>query len=148
MRRIAKAAFRSTQRNQEERLIFGRNRSAFFSYVNSKTGRCSSAVKIVINDGAKDYETSNIFCRKFMNNFSAHIGSRTDPHLFATAGDSAMMFNCSGADVLEPLISYPSSNSNSDGISFRLLKTKAKLIIRLLNIIFQNSIQDGVFPSL
>ena len=121
MRRIAKAAIISTQRNQEERLIYDRNRSAFFSYVNCNIGRCSSAVKIVINDGATDYETSNICCRKFMNNFSAPISSGTDPHLSATAGDTALMLNCTEADVLVALIFCPSFNSSSDGILFQLL---------------------------
>ena len=105
MRRIAKAAIRSTQHNLEERLTLGRNRSACFSYVNSKTDRCSSAAKIVINDGATDYETSNIFSRDLMNNFSAPSGSCIDPHLSATAGDSALMFNCNVAHVLVALVS-------------------------------------------
>ena len=47
--------------------------------------------------------------------------------------------------VMEALKSCNNSSSSSDGISFELLKAVMLRIIRLLNIIYQQSLNQGIF---
>jgi ribonuclease P/MRP protein subunit RPP40 len=147
-RKTAKAAIRAHRRNQEQRLVYSNSRSAFFSYINQKTRSHHPAISICVDeDCVTDQQAADIFATQFSSNFSATAGN-VQPPVTPTSSRSHLSFNSTEAAVLEALVSSPNTNSSPDGISFKLLKAVSANLARPLNIIFQHSLFDGVFPSI
>ena len=147
-RRSAKVAIRAFRRNQEQRLIYAKYRKDFFKYIYQRNGNIKQTISLNISgDIASDKEAAEIFKQEFTKKFSAR--SKLCMHLpcLHKSKESELMFNSNELTVWEALLLCSNSNSSSDGISFKLLKAISKCIIQQLNIIFQQSFCESVFPQ-
>ena len=68
--------------------------------------------------------------------------------LQSSASAPQLVFKCSEIAVMEALTCCPNSYSSPDGIPFKLLKLIAQFIFRPLNIVFQHSLFQGIFPKI
>jgi hypothetical protein len=70
--RSARSAIRQHRRNEEQRLIYSKDRKAFFTFVNNKCGSQTQPINLLKNGATlTDYEVAEHFQREFCNNFSA-----------------------------------------------------------------------------
>ena len=86
------------------------------------------------------------FIREFANNYSS---AACNSFLSFQTSDSTaqLIFNNTESAIVEVLAACPNSSSSPDGVTFKLLKSITKYIVRHLNIIFQHSFYDGIFPQ-
>lgn len=147
LRRTVRAAIRQHRRNLENKLVYSNNRKAFFSYVNSKVGGRNNTPCLKVNGRVMtDSEAAESFSQNFAQNFSSSSSCALQNGNFRT-DIKLQQFNCTERLVLETLKTCSNSNSSPDGISYKLLKSISKHILRPLNIIFQQSLHSGIFPS-
>jgi ribonuclease P/MRP protein subunit RPP40 len=147
-RRIARAAIRAHVRNTEQRLIYDKNRAAFYSHIYNNTGKRQQAISLSVGDEIlSDEDAADAFRREFSLNFSSDSNA---PLLLdntnATSSEPNLVLNCSEVIVLEALARCPNTDSSPDGVSFKLLKSVARHIVRPLNIVYQHSLFEGTFP--
>ena len=150
VKRNVRAAIRQHRRNLEYRLTFSRNRKAFFSYVYDKLGRANTDICLDIDGtAASDSSAAKAFLSEFSSNFSRAADVYPVAPLATSPDDleSTLLLNCTEADIAAALQACPNSNSSPDGISYLLLKTISGLIIQPMNIIYQQSLFAGIFPS-
>ena len=90
------------------------------------------------DNALSDQEVADTLLRTFFFHFSSTVPSspRFDEHTPTPPAVSLTHFNCTSSMVTEALIQCLNSNSNPDGISFKLLKAVSDLIISPLNTIF------------
>ncbi len=147
LRKTVKAAVRSFRRNQEERLVYARDKRTFFAHVNQRTRNYDFMVNITDGDNiVSDQSAANLLGNEFAANFSSGANGNQKPTV-SLEPHSSLLFNCSEAAVTTALRSCPNSRSSPDNISYQLLKRVSQYIIRPLNIIFQHSLFEGVFPK-
>jgi hypothetical protein len=93
-----------------------------------------------------DSDAAEIFLSEFKKNFSIATDVREciDANKFQ---ESAFQPYSTELRVAEALVNCSASSSSPDGISFKLLKAISQFIIRPLNIIFQQSLYAGKFPT-
>ena len=146
-RKIAKSAIRIHRRNQEWKLMYANNKKAFFSYVNRRTRTHSHPISIAVDDDiVSDEQAAEIFRNNFAGNYSHNLG--IDLTNTAFLKESLLTFNSTEAAVSEALSLCPNTSSSPDGLSYKLLKAIRRSIISPLNIIFQHSFYDGIFPTI
>ena len=146
-RRAVKAAIRAHQRNLDQRLVYSRDRTAFFSYIRSKTSEPRRAISIGVDgDTVSDAEAADIFSRDFSSNFSAPASVQL-PVQSTQSVEEGLLFNSTETAVLEALLSCSNSNSCPDDISFKMLKSVAGCLVRPLNVVFQQCLFEGTFPN-
>ena len=93
-------------------------------------------------------ESAQIFRQKFAKNFSIAFDTALPVLSQSSVSAPQLVFNCTETAVMEALTSCPNSYSSPDGISFKLLKLIAQFIFRPLNIVFQHSLLQGIFPHI
>jgi hypothetical protein len=85
--------------------------------------------------------------QEFSRNFSHSLpNQQSDISKQPIDSKAALTFVCIEFATVEAIGLYPSTRSSPDGISFQLLKTVGRQILFPLNIIFQHSLYEGVFP--
>ena len=129
-------------------MIYAKNRKDFFKYIYQRNGNIKQTISLNIRgDSASDKEAAEIFKQEFTKKFSAR--SKLCMHLPCQDKSkvSGLMFNSNELTVWEALLSCSNNNSSPGGISFKLLKAISKCIIQPLNIIFQQSFYEGIFPQ-
>ena len=128
----------------ENRIVFSNNRQMFYSYVRNKLGSASHTIELETAGGcASGKEAADMLLDKFSKNFlfaSANACQAVD--LLST--NTSLWLNSTELAAAEATCSNASSSPN--GISFEILKTDSRQIIKPLNIIFQHSLQGGKFP--
>jgi hypothetical protein len=146
-KKTARAAIRSHQRNLENRLVYSNNRRAFFSHINDKLYQKKNKIQLLVDDVAvSDGVAADMFAHEFSKNFSG----RSDVRAIVTNNinyETDFMPYSSELLIREALTSCSTSNSSPDGISYNLIKQYCYFIIRPLNIVFQQSLAAGKFPS-
>jgi hypothetical protein len=93
-----------------------------------------------------DSDATELLMQEFASNFLLP----TDVWACVSANmskESLLQINCSEQLVAEALKSCPNSNACPDGMSFRILKMFSHLLVRPLNIVFQQSLYTGTFPA-
>jgi hypothetical protein len=96
-RRTAKAAIKAYQRNTEQRLIYSRDKTAFFSHVYGKTGKSRQQIHICVNgDLVSDAEAASIFSHEFASNYSVRtcISLLNAANHDMSSDDDQLTFNC------------------------------------------------------
>ena len=145
-RKTARAAIRRHRRNVESRLIYNNDSKAFYSYINNKR-KNDKQICLAINDKAlTDREAAEAFQAQFVTNFSPAFGAGHQIDVNNT-DVQGFMPTCNERLIFEVMKACSNSDSSPDGISYKLLKAISQYIIRPLNIIFQQSIFNGIFPS-
>ena len=95
-------------------------------------------------------EAAEIFVSKFSSNFSSTVCE--DKTVYTPYLEQSKLIlsllNSSEFVVMEALKSCNNSSSSPDGISFKLLKAVMLRIKRPLKIIYQKSLNRGIFPHL
>ena len=92
----------------------------------------------------------NVLLREFSANFSLpcqQADGLADAEFSGTFDCTQFVLNCTTTMVQAALAVYSLTNSSPDGISFKLLKHISQYTIYPLNVIFQHSIFEGVFPT-
>ena len=147
-----RSAIRQHHRNQEQRLIYNSNRKPFFHYIYSKCGKRCSTITLSRNDvSIPDRESAEAFQQEFANNFNVVCGQKSTSHSSSikcvTALSDMTLFNSNEHLVSHAISQCSNSNSSPDGISFKLIKMIARIIIKPLNIIFQHAFNESIFPA-
>jgi ribonuclease P/MRP protein subunit RPP40 len=143
--KTAQAAIRQHQRNQEHRLVSRNSRKAFFKHIYNKCNRHNSSITLTKDQIImSDSDAAEAFQQEFTANFSTTHYSVKTP---ISTNSQLALLNCNENLVRDAIISCSGTSSSPDGISFKVLKSVAQYIIRPLNIVFQHSFNDGVFPS-
>ena len=95
-----------------------------------------------------DNKAADIFIREFANYYSS-AACISFPSYQTSDSSAQLIFNSAETAIVEALAvcPYSSSSSSHDGVTFKLLKSIMKYIVRPLNIIFQHSFYDGIFPQ-
>ena len=98
-----------------------------------------------------DRESAEAFQQEFANNFNVVCGQKSTSHFSSikcvTALSDLTLFNSNEHLVSHAISQCSNSNSSPDGISFKLIKMIARIIIKPLNIIFQHAFNEGIFPA-
>ena len=148
--RSARSAIRQHRRNEEQRLIYSKDRKAFFTFVNNKCGSQTQPINLLQNGATlTDYEAAEHFQREFCNNFSAAAckpSTFTCPNA-STARAQFPLLNSSETLILDAIRNCSNTNSSPDGVSFHLIKSIAKYIVQPLNMVFQHCFYECIFPS-
>ena len=146
-RRTSKAGIRAYNRNIEQRLIYAKNNSKFFAHTSQKSGKVKHQVNITVNGAiVSDKEAAGIFIREFANNYSS-AACISFPSFQRSDPSAQLIFNSTETAIVEALAACFNSSSSPDGVTFKLLKSIMKYIVRPSNIIFQHSFYDGIFPQ-
>ena len=104
-RRTAKAALRAYKRNIEQRLIYAKNKSAFFAHISQKSGKVKHQVNITVNCAiVSDKETADIFIREFANNYSS-AACISFPSFETSDSSAQLIFNSTETAIVEALSS-------------------------------------------
>ena len=124
----------------------------FFHYIYSKCGKRCSTITLSRNDvPIPDRESAEAFQQEFANNFNVVCGQKSTSHSSSikcvTALSDLTLFNSNEHLVSHAISQCSNSNSSPDGISFKLIKMIARIIIKPLNIIFQHAFNEGIFPA-
>jgi hypothetical protein len=142
----ARAAIRRHRRNQETRITYSNNRHLFFDYVNNKVHQHSPSISLVVGGSiVNDSTAAELFKHEFSKNFSAVSSSTCLNASHSTL--SRFQLNCNERLVAAAIASCSNSNCSPDGISYKLLKMYSHLLVRPLNIVFQQSLFTGCFPA-
>ena len=114
------------------------NKSTFFSYVFNKIRRHQQNFNIEVDSGiASDKQAADIFNQEFFTKFSQYSGVHTTEEAHTTLGND-FISNSTETVVYEALSTCPTIITVAlGGVSFRLLKSIARHIIRSPNTVFQ-----------
>ena len=145
-RRVFRAAIRQHRRNMEHLLTFSRNRRAFFNYVSKRLDVVTQISAYVFDDVVSDGAAADAFQQYFVTNFSS-LREEPLPDCVGIPNTSELLFNCTEKEVADVLRSCPNTAISSDGISFRLLKAVCYCIVKPMCILFQQSLNAGVFSQ-
>jgi hypothetical protein len=112
-----------------------------------KTKQHHQSITIQVNDSVlSDKDAAAALSREFSRNFSHSLpNQQSDISKQPIDNEATLTFVCTESAIVEAIGLYPSTKSSSDGISFQLLKTVARQILFLLNVIFQHSLYESVF---
>ena len=94
-----------------------------------------------------DSDTAEILSREFAASFNT-TRDRNYFHITIASFSELQLsqFNCHEELEWDAIHQCSNSNSSPDGISFKLLKAVAKFIVQPLNVIYQHSLYEDVFP--
>ena len=95
-------------------------------------------------------EAAEIFVSEFSSNFSSTVCADKAVYIpyLEQRKPILSLLNSTEFVVMEALKSCNNSSSSPDGISFKLLKAVMLRIIRPFNIIYQQSLNQGIFPRI
>ena len=141
--KIARVALRQHRRCEEIRLMYAKDRKAFYSHIRCKSAGKRTGVNLCTNNTSlTDYESAETLLRTFSSNFST---ASTAPGI-SSITDASLRFISSPTIKTKALHNCPNSDSIPDGLSFRLLKAIGSSILSPLNNVFQRSLSEDKFP--
>ena len=148
--RTARSAIRQHRRCIKNRLIYSRNRKAFFHHMSTITsGMHREKISLCVNDVIlSEADAAESFLHEFLRNFSsANTGPPDLRPSSVSISSNIIHLNCTAGDVISAIKSCSNNNSSPDDISFRLIKMVAQYIIYPVTVIFQHSLFERLFPA-
>ena len=140
--KIARVALRQHRRCEEMRLIYAKDRKAFYLHIRRKSAGKRTGVNLCTNNTSlTEHESAETLLRTSSSNF---FTASTAPGI-SSITDASLRFISSPTMIAEALHNCPNSDSSPDGLSFWLLKAIGLSILSPLNTVFQRSLSKGKF---
>ena len=141
----ARAAIRQHRRCQELRMVYSKDRRAFYTHFACNKATNAKDVQLCVNDIPV---SNSIAVNILLNEFAANFSSNSNVNITASGNNtSSLIFSCTSLDVHKAILSSSNSGSSPDGVSFKVIKSIAKYIIYPMTIIMQHSFHEGIFPE-
>ena len=148
-RRNVQAAIRPFRHSHEHRIAYNNNRKKFYDHiykiccVHKGTPRLTCDGEIM-----PDLQSAEFLSAEFASNFSSSnpCNNINLDNLSILNENCLHMFNCTEHLVIEALCQCSNTKNSPYGISFKLLKIISGRILQPLNIIYQHSLYEGIFP--
>ena len=145
-RRVIKAAIRQFRRSQEDRIVNSNNRQMFYSYVRNKLGSALYTIELeTAGNCVGGKEAAGMLLDEFLKNFS-NASTNVCQAVDLLSMKTSLWLNSAELAVVEALAACSNLSTSPDGISFKILNTVSRQIIKPLNITFQHSLHDSEFP--
>ena len=156
LRNAVRKSVRDFLIDQESALLRSGDKRKFFAYVNRRLGRDRvDQNKIYLHDGTlSDSATAEAFSKEFTKNFSSSTSGFSCQSAAIKDIDSNHLhnvldaFNCDEFTIRKTLRSCRNTAAGPDGYSMKLIKQIINYISRPLLTIYQNSLNQGKFPSI
>ena len=132
---------------QESELLSQHDRRNLFKYINKNLGYINNlSVEIKLSDDSKSNDSTTML-RAFSNEFSSNFNVPTIASSCPAGIADGLRFSSNIEDVRRLLATTPNTAAGEDGIPGKVLKLLSCELAELLNIIFQWSIGEPIFPA-
>ena len=147
-RRLVRTDLRAFRKQKEKSLMNRKDRKNLFKYINSHIkGNLSTVIKLYdgsLTDAATANVFSNMFCKNFGRTSVVSVPVNIDD---PSLPDNLSAFSCDMAALKKIVLSARNSAAGPDGFSMSIIKQIFHCISYPLLVIFQQSLHQGVFPT-